>query len=91
MEKSASSGLKTADGVIKASKGVLKGVCISAGAAAGTLILYDHASAASGTVVAKIQTPINTSKEVTGIQINCSNGIYADVTGAGVEFIVYYE
>ena len=91
-----SSGLKTADGVIRASKGILTGVqIITDGTNDATLVLYDNASAATGTAVFKITVtgtddaiPINLPNN----GVYCTNGIYADITTAGtMGYIVYFR
>lgn len=87
-----SSGLKTADAAILAMPGTLKGLIVVSAAAIATVTLYDNASAASGPVLAKINVPIGESRELVlsecGVAAN--NGIYADVSGAGAEYIVHY-
>lgn len=92
-----SSGLKTADAAIKASAGKLHGVELIAAAADCSVVLYDNATAGSGTVIGKVV--IDVSAEGGPISkpgaVNCpvafSNGCYADVTGTGANYIVYYE
>lgn len=89
------SGLKSADAVIMAMPGRLLGCIVLAdGTNAATVTLYDHASAASGTVLAKYvvdATLVAESPALPPDGIICNNGIYADVTGTGAEFIVYYS
>ena len=80
-----SSGLKSADAVIMAMPGTFKGlIVITDGTNAATVTLYDNASAASGTVLAKmVVAGADSSKELVvgecGVVAN--NGIYADVSG----------
>lgn len=74
----------TADGAVKTSNGRLSAVLLTAAAATATIILYDNASAASGTILASLSCVQNTSTHVTfphGLVF--SNGIYADIGGAG--------
>ena len=91
-----SSGLKTADGVIRVDKTIVTGVYINTdGANDATVVLYDNASAASGTEIF--------SQKVTGADdsipfnlpddgVYCKNGVYADITTAGtMSFIVYFR
>jgi len=88
-----SSGLKSADAAIVAGPCRLMGIKLNPAAADSTLVVYDNASAASGTAVAKASLKANAKGEVEwfGPQgIECRNGIYADVTGASAEYIVYY-
>lgn len=89
-----SSGLKTADAVICARPCILHSIQVTAdNTNAATIVLYDHASAASGTVLAKIIVDATTTyadfTSLAGIQAN--NGIYADVTGTGAEYIVHFS
>lgn len=91
-----SSGLKTADAVIRADKAILTGVhVITDGTNDATVLLYDNASAASGTEIFKITAtgtddaiPINLPNN----GVYCKNGIYADITTAGtMGYIVYFR
>ena len=88
---SISSGLKTADGIIRTGKCILTDVLIGTnGTNAVTLILYDNASAASGNVLFKGQVVgANLAGEFTGMNVRGDLGIYADVTGTGAEFVVH--
>lgn len=91
-----SSGLKSADGVICARPCIFYGVTLlTDGTNAGTIVLYDNASAASGTVVAKSKQTgaalMATHMCDVGVGVVCNAGIYADVTGTGAEYIVYYS
>jgi hypothetical protein len=91
---STTSGLKSADVAIMTKPGKIKSVILLAdGTNAATLILYDNASAASGTVLVKIAVDAGLVYESFNSDhgIVCNNGIYADVTGTGAEFIVHYE
>ena len=82
----------TADGVVKAAPGSFVSVLLTAGdAAAASIILYDNASAASGTVVATVKAAQGTSAQWSP---ECSyvvaNGIYADITGTGATAYIVY-
>jgi hypothetical protein len=93
MKNALSSGLKSADAAILAQSGELHGLTVLAdGTNPATVVLYDNASAASGTVLAKIIVDATATSEVwTPVApIECVNGIYADVSGTGAEFIVHY-
>lgn len=93
MKPALSSGLKSADAAIMAQSGFLCGLQVIAdGTNAATVILYDNASAASGTVLAKIVVDAGaTYEDYTPLEgIECANGIYADVSGTGAEYIVHY-
>lgn len=90
---SRSSGLKNADAAISAGRNRINAITLLGdGTNAASLIIYDNASAASGTVLAKI-TQLATARLTHIIFENpvfAENGIYADVTGTGAEYIVYY-
>lgn len=91
---SQSSGLKSADTAICARPCILMGVQLLADATnAATVVLYDHATAASGTVIDKVKViatgVYEESKHSDGVV--CQNGIYADVTGTGAEYIVHFK
>lgn len=95
MPNAISSGLKTADEVISSKPCELTGVTlIDDGTNVASLVLYDHAVSANGTVLEKI-----TIKAQTGISkhieynpsLQCSKGIFADVeTAAAANYIVHF-
>lgn len=94
MQPSQSSGLKSADGVICDRPCILHSVQVVAdGTNAATAILYDNASAASGTVVAKIITDATLTYDdftpSNGVQ--CNKGLYLDLGGTGCEVIVHFS
>ena len=93
MASSRSSGLKQADAVIQTGRNRINAITLLGnGTDAATLIVYDNASGASGLVLAKV-TPLATDKFTHIIFENpvvAENGIYADVTGTGAEYIIYY-
>lgn len=82
----------TADGVVTASPGALVSVLITAAGDTATVILYDNASAASGTKLATVKALQNTSASWSPNEpIAASNGIYADVEGTTPEvYVAYY-
>jgi hypothetical protein len=89
---SVSSGLRTADATVKTGKGIITDVIINTdGVNAATLIIYDNTSAA-GTVVFKAQV---VGADLAGVFSNlntrCDNGLFADVTGVGADYIVHYK
>ena len=93
MASSRSSGLKTAGAVISAGRNRINAITLLGdGTNAASLIIYDNASAASGLVLAKV-TQLATTR-LTHILFDnpvfAENGLYADVTGTGAEYIVYY-
>lgn len=92
---STSSGLKTAAAAIMAMPGTLKGLILVPGSTLSTVTLYDHATAASGTVLAKmvIDPAIDAgSREflLSECGVVCNNGIYADISGTDAAYIVQY-
>lgn len=92
MASSTSSGLKTADAVIATGKNRINAVTLIGGSTASSVILYDNASAASGTVLAKATQPTSgvTTHIIFDNPIMAHAGIYADVTGTSAEYIVYF-
>lgn len=90
-----SSGLLIADTAVRAQPSRLMGLSlIGDNTNACTVVVYDNATAASGTVLAKLSLPasgfpyIDLGCMPAGIVAN--NGLFADVTGTGAAFIVYY-
>lgn len=93
-EQITTSGLQTADGGGAITQPCyLHAVTIVPAAAASSIVLYDNATAASGTVLAKVQGVANgeTVTQMFDNPVFCSNGIYGDVTGASAAFIFYYS
>lgn len=95
MASSRSSGLKTADAAISTTRNRVNAVTLfSDGTNACSVILYDNASAASGTEVGKVSIGAASLKTTEHVvfenPVLCENGIYADVTGTGAGYIVYY-
>lgn len=90
-----SSGLKSADAAISALPARLHGVYVISDASnVASVVVYDNASAASGTAVAKLSIAASTTapQYITFNQpIVCNNGIYADVSGTGANYIIYYS
>ncbi len=89
------SGSKTADGVICAIPCYLHGVVLqNDGTNASSVVVYDNASAASGTVIAKLALPASsttlTHPLVFSHPVIANNGLYIDVTGTGCAVHVYY-
>lgn len=93
-----SSGLKTSDAAISAPTKTVGtrlwgAVVIADGTNAANVILYDNASAASGTVLLQVNVAAGGVFDggVLPVPITCTNGIYADVGGTNAKYIVYYE
>lgn len=89
-----SSGLKSADAVIMAMPGRMFYVqLLGDGTNAASLVLYDNASAASGLVLAKLSLDaglVQSEPFAVEAGVVANNGIYADVSGTGAEYIVYF-
>lgn len=91
-----SSDRRTADAAILARPGRLMGLVLEGdGTNACNVILYDNASAASGTVLYKLALKASSGDLINPAiipseGIACLNGIYADVTGTGAAYIVQY-
>ena len=91
-----SSGEKTADALIVTGKGILAGVqLISDLTNDVTLIVYDN-TAASGTKLYERVLDVSVEgfgklEELPGAGVRADNGIYADVTGTGASYILYYR
>lgn len=88
-----SSGLKSVDAAIATTGGALTGVLVlTDGTNDATIVVYDHASAASGTVLfkGKVAGASNFGGATFEVPLRYSNGVYADVTGTGANYIIYY-
>lgn len=95
MGPSTSSGRKTSDAAICGRPCVVKSLILEGdGTNAASVILYDNATAASGTVLAKLLLSASSDSCIVfdgGPEgIECSNGIYADVAGTGAAYIVHF-
>lgn len=88
-----SSGLQTADAAIAARGGFIHAVTVIPAAAASSVVLYDNATAASGLELAKVAAVANgVSVHYNFAEPICANkGIFADVSGSGAAYIVYYS
>lgn len=95
LEPATSSGLLSADTAVSAAPCRLLGLQVLAdGTNAATVIIYDNASAASGTVLVKVIVDATLTSQDARIPlagIVANKGLYADVTGTGAEFIVHYS
>lgn len=84
---------QTADGVISSAACYLTGVqIITDGTNDAKLILYDNASAATGSVL--LEMTVTGGNNYGGrnwmFPVRCVNGIYADITGTGASYIVEF-
>lgn len=90
-----SSDVRSADAAIMLIPGKLRGIQVIAdGTNAASVILYDSASAASGRVLARVDVDaglVYQDAHIPDEGILCANGIYADVTGTGAQYIVWYS
>lgn len=87
-----SSGLKTADAQIYTGRGTLNGLVVNTdGTNAATVTLYDN-TAASGTVLSQVIVAgaDRTHSQIFNLAVRCTTGIYADVTGTGAAYVVYF-
>lgn len=81
----------SADGVVNNRTGQLVAVLLTAGSDAAQIILYDNASAASGTVLANLKALTGESATFCpAVPINCRAGIYADISGTLANATVVY-
>ena len=93
MASSISSGLKSADAVISGGRNRINAVTLIAdGTNAANVVVYDNPSAASGTVLAKVTALAGqgTIHVIFENPVFAQDGIYADVTGTGAAYIIYY-
>ena len=93
MASSRSSGLKTVDAVIQTGRNRINAITLLGdGTNAASVIVYDNASAASGVVLAKVTALAATrfTHVLFENPVVAEDGIYADVSGTGVEYIIYY-
>lgn len=88
-----SSGLLTADGAIYAGPAKLHAILAGAdNTNAATIIIYDNASAASGTVLAKVIVDATTTNvSVSELNVVANNGLYLDIAGTGAEVVIHYS
>lgn len=94
---SQSSDRRTSDAAILVGPGRLTGLILEGdGTNAATVVLYDNASTASGTILYKMMLKASSNDLVYPAVIpdggiDCLNGIYADVTGTGAAYIVHFQ
>jgi len=87
-----SSGLLTSDQSVTTGGGILVAVIVyTDGVNDVSVVVYDHASAASGTVLAQVKLAgADLMGGETNIMGDFDNGLYIDVTGTGVEVLLRY-
>ncbi len=92
MASSRSSGLKTADAVIATGRNRINAITLIGGSTASAVVVYDHPSAASGTVLAKATQATNlvTTHIVFENPVLAEDGIFADISGTDAAYIIYF-
>ena len=93
MASSRSSGLNTTDAVIQTGRNRINAITLLGdGTNAASVIVYDNASTASGVVLAKVTALAATrfTHVLFENPVVAEDGIYADVSGTGAEYIIYY-
>lgn len=92
MQYDVKSSTKTADGAVAAYRTRLKGIFYTVSTAGGGApIIYDNASAASGTAVLTLPEDVagQFNLVIPGEGILCENGIFVDINGAD-SVVVFY-
>jgi hypothetical protein len=89
---STSSGELTASAAIKALPCQLASVTVTPGSATTTVIIYDNASAASGTKLLSITMAANGSTQTFSLNYPkvANNGLYCSISGTGASANVDY-
>ena len=93
MASSRSSGLKTTDAAIAVGRNRINAITLIAdGINSGSVVVYDNASAASGTVLGKVTALAGqgTVHVIFENPVIAEDGIYADVTGTNANYIIYF-
>lgn len=93
MASSRSSGLKTTDAAIAVGRNRINAITLLADATnAASVVVYDDASSATGTVLAKVKVAAGGVLQHVIFEnpVITESGIFADVTGTGAEYIVYF-
>lgn len=93
LEPSTSSGAQTADGVIYAAPAILQSIDLMPPASGvATLKIYDHPSAASGTLLATLEVAAGANSQSIHMTTarRALRGLYADLTGT-TTFVVGFS
>ena len=85
------SGAKTADAQLKSTSGIFWGAQLKGGSDTATLVLYDGTSASDKKIcelsaAAGILSDIHLTAGV-----SFSTGLFADVSGTGPEYVIWFE
>jgi hypothetical protein len=77
--------LTGSDQAVRTTAGIYRGYTVveTGGADAATVRIYDHASAASGTLIGAVNLAAGGSADVSCDPVWVENGIYVDVGGSG--------
>lgn len=91
-DTSKSTGSLSADTLIATGTALLCGVnLVTDGTNAATLVIYDNTSAAGTALVTVKIKGADLSKEILfTFPVKAKNGLYADITGTGASFSVFY-
>lgn len=94
MQPATSSDLLSADTAVVARRCLLRSLVVLAdGTNAATVTIYDNATSAAGKVLAKVIVDAGLTYESfspSEYGVEASNGLFADVSGTGAAYIVYY-
>ena len=93
-QSTTSSGLIGEDYNVTKGPGLLYGVLIiTDGSNDGAVVVYDNATSASGTVLfkGKVAGAGNFGGGTWEVPVRFTNGIYVDMTGTGMSYIIYYR
>jgi hypothetical protein len=91
MQYDVKASYRTTDGALVATRARLKGVLVNIATAGAAALLYDNASAASGTTLLTLSTAIAGSYyiPIPGEGILAKNGVYLDINGAAAVTLFY--
>lgn len=93
-QSSTSSGLKSDDLAVVKGAGLLYGILIiTDGSNDGAVVVYDNDSQASGTVLfkGKVAGAGNFGGGTWEVPVRFTNGVYVDMTGTGMSYVVYFR
>lgn len=91
MQTDVKSAYSAIDAALYAGRARLKGVAVSVATAGTALVIYDNASAASGTALVTLSTAFagNYYVAIPGEGILARNGLYLDINGAAGVTVFY--
>lgn len=86
-----SSGATSADAQVKSTSGTVWGAQLKGGSDTATLVLYDGTDA-TGKKIAELSAAAGALSHVTfPAGVSFSSGLFADVSGTGPEYTVWFE